>query len=419
MIFINKNLSLSVNLSSLLVCLIPLALLTGPFLPDLFLSLIVVFIFYEILIKKKFLYLKNIYFYLLALFYFYILFRSIFSDYPFFSLESSFFYFRFFLFSISVWYLLDHNKNLLKNFTIFFLLTFTIALIDGYFQYFNGVNIFGIVSQPERMNLLTSEKLILGGYLSRLFPLLIGLILINLNNNYINIILFCSLLILTDVLVFITGERTAVILLLISSLFILIFISKYKLLRLITIILSISVMIIITIFNEDVRRRNVDTTLNQVGISENSNQMYILSPAHQSHYTTAFKMFLDNPIFGQGPKTFRILCSKEEFNFDIYSCSTHPHNTYIQLLAETGIVGTIFPLIFFLYLIFKMIKHIHNYFFHKKLSLSDYQICLLACVLITLWPIAPTNNFFNNWINIVYYLPVGFYLHSIYLKEND
>lgn len=419
MIFFNKNSSVSVNLSSLLVCFIPLALLTGPFLPDLLLTLTVIFIFFEIIIKKKFLYFKNIYFYLLASFYFYILLRSIFSDYPFFSLENSLFYFRFFLFSIAIWYLLDHNKNLLKNFTIFFLLTFTTALIDGYFQYFNDVNIFGIVSHPERMNLLTSDKLILGGYLSRLFPLLIGLILINLNNNYLNIFLFCSLLILTDILVFITGERTAVILLLISSLFILIFISKYKLLRLITIILSISVMITITIFNEDVRRRNIDSTLNQVGISENSNQMYILSPVHQSHYTTAIRMFLDNPTFGQGPKTFRILCSKEEFNFDIYSCSTHPHNTYIQLLAETGIVGTIFPIIFVIYLTFKMFKHIHAYLFHKKLLLSDYQICLLACFLITLWPIAPTNNFFNNWINIVYYLPVGFYLHSIYSTKND
>ena len=29
----------------------------------------------------------------------------------------------------------------------------------------------------------------------------------------------------------------------------------------------------------------------------------------------------------------------------------------------------------------------------------------------------PTLNLFNNWINIIYYLPVGFYLHEFY--KND
>ena len=53
-----------------------------------------------------------------------------------------------------------------------------------------------------------NDKLMLGGYLSRLFPLLIGLIILNFNNKILNILLFSVLLILTDILVYIT-ERTA------------------------------------------------------------------------------------------------------------------------------------------------------------------------------------------------------------------
>ena len=126
----------------------------------------------------------------------------------------------------------------------------------------------------------------------------------------------------------------------------------------------------------------------------------------------------DNPIFGHGWK-LGILCSHDEYNYDVNSCSTHPHNTYVQLLAETGLVGVIFVIFLLFYLIIIMIKQVNSYIFENKLLLSDYQICLIACFIITLWPITPTNNFFNNWMSIVYYLPIGFYLHSIYSINNN
>ena len=34
------------------------------------------------------------------------------------------------------------------------------------------------------------------------------------------------------------------------------------------------------------------------------------------------------------------------------------------------------------------------------------------------WPISPNGNLFNNWLMIVYSLPIGFYLHSIYSNDN-
>ena len=54
---------------------------------------------------------------------------------------------------------------------------------------------------------------------------------------------------------------------------------------------------------------------------------------------TAFNMFLDKPILGHGPKMFRVICKNEKYQVGIKPCDTHPHNFYIQLLAETGIIG--------------------------------------------------------------------------------
>jgi O-antigen ligase len=78
---------------------------------------------------------------------------------------------------------------------------------------------------------------------------------------------------------------------------------------------------------------------------------------HTAHYKTAIKMFLDNKILGIGPNNFRKRCAEKKYEtlaFDdsgddiTNSCTTHPHNTYFQLIAETGIIG--FSLILFLFI---------------------------------------------------------------------
>ena len=48
-------------------------------------------------------------------------------------------------------------------------------------------------------------------------------------------------------------------------------------------------------------------------------------------------MFFDKPIIGHGPKMFRVECSNPKYSETVEesSCMTHPHNFYIQLLAET------------------------------------------------------------------------------------
>ena len=72
-------------------------------------------------------------------------------------------------------------------------------------------------------------------------------------------------------------------------------------------------------------------------------------------------------------------------------------------------------LFFVLYASFKQFKSI---IFKEKRYLNDYQVCLLAGILISVWPFSPNGNFFNNWLAITYSLPIGFYLHSIYEKKN-
>ena len=395
----------------------PFALLTGPFLPDLFLSLIVIIFIYFSFKEGLLTYYKNNFFYIFILFYFLLVISSLLSINVLLSLESSLFYFRFIIFSLAVWFLIENNKNLLKNFAIFFLLSFIFALTDGYYQYFNGVNIFGFIPEESRMTLLLNDKQILGGYLSRLFPLLLAVLMFSFKANKYNLFISCVLLIATDTLIYMTGERTALGLLFISTLFIIFFISKYKFLRLITFIFSILIIIFLTLFDNGIKERNIDHTINKMGIEENSSRVYYLSETHETLIITGFRIFQEYPIIGAGPKIFRELCSSEKYYLSILSCSTHPHNSYIQILSETGFVGFIFICIILFYVFYQVILHIYYKFSKSKLHLDDFQVCIIGCFIMTLWPFLPTQNFFNNWISIVYFLPVGFYLQSIYRNK--
>ena len=111
-------------------------------------------------------------------------------------------------------------------------------------------------------------------------------------------------------------------------------------------------------------------------------------------------------------KNFRHECGIDKYKISKFSCNTHPHNSYIQLLVELGLIGFFIGLTLLMFVFIVILKHFlclirGKYFF------NDFQICLISAILITLWPLVPTGNLFNNWLNIIYYFPVGILLWSL------
>lgn len=124
-------------------------------------------------------------------------------------------------------------------------------------------------------------------------------------------------------------------------------------------------------------------------------------------------MFKEKPLFGFGPKMFRDYCSKPENYFAEGACTTHPHNVLLQLLSETGIIATTLIYIFFSYIIFKLVR---NLFLKSKEKINQPQVFLMILIIVNLFPFSPSGNFFNNWLNIVYYYPLSIFF-SLSLRE--
>ena len=393
-----------------IVCasIVPL-LVTGPFLPDLLVSSSALwFLFYSFKHKQYQIY-HNKYFYLFAAFCLICIISSLLSKDIFLSFQSSLFYFRIGIFALLISFLIDQNKKILDYFYYVFIVTFFALIVDGYIQYFTGFNILGFPIQGIRVSSFFREELILGSYLVRLLPLFLALFIVRKNKSSFEIYSFFIFFILLYVLIFMSGERTSFFFLNLFIVFNLLFISNYRILRLLVFIISICSVVLLVVNDSNYYDRYVDQPIKSFGMDNISKEKKIFSPEHDSLYRTALNMFLDKPLLGHGPKLFRLKCSNPKYATGNKPCDTHPHNFYIQLLAETGIIGFLFLIGILIYLSYLMIKNTWNNFLNKQALLTNYQICLLSGLLITLWPLSPNGSFFNNYLMIVYSLQIGFF----------
>ena len=124
-----KNLKLN---PEWLFFLFPFFLISGPFLPDLFISSISLFFFIKVLTdSKKYNLFKNYIFYFLIIFYFYININSFFSYKPSISFQTSIPYVRLILFAFFLSYFLNIFLNLKKIIIISFISSYAVLLSDS------------------------------------------------------------------------------------------------------------------------------------------------------------------------------------------------------------------------------------------------------------------------------------------------
>lgn len=408
--------------------LLPISLFSGPAVADINITLICVLFLIISISSKSFSNFQNKHFYYFLYFCLFFIFTSLISTNVFHSLESSLFYFRFGLFSLALFYLLKNNKKFLKYFALSILLSTFFVSIDAIIEYYTFNSLVNFFIEKNyytigRISGVFGEEFILGSYLVRLLPLSLGLIyFLNYNIKIVKLITIIYFL-TVSLAVFISGERTALFMLIIFILLIMLVFKKINREYLILGLVFFLIAAVSFLNNSDIKNRLISKTFNDFqskltdNISGNKYKINFFSIQHEVVYKTSLKIVKDNIYFGIGPKMFRIICKNDKYKTftdldrSINGCQSHSHNTYVQILTETGILGLLAIIIIFSIILFKVL----NLIISNNLTNNNIKMLKIYCLLglfINFWPLMPSGNFFNNWLSIVYFLPVAFLVFS-------
>jgi len=103
-------------------------------------------------------------------------------------------------------------------------------------------------------------------------------------------------------------------------------------------------------------------------------------------WKTGWKMFLDRPLFGHGLNTFMSVF--EKYKPASYEWIVYAHNCFLQIAAETGIIGL---LVFLWFCVSVSIRGISKFTGTSDKFLKAAAIGAVACIITTL-----VNSFFDT-----------------------
>jgi O-antigen ligase len=399
--------SIFINCISAFIYLIPTSLIIGAAVSEFFVSFTaLLFLIYTIVYKDWFYYKKKIFIFLI-IFFIYIVFVSLISEFPVNSLRSTLFYFRFYLMFLAIWFLLDQNKNFPKYFLLSIILPLAACFFYSLVDIYSSIR-FETKVADYRISGLFGTELIQGSYFIRFLILFLGVYTL-VNNNFKNKFIYYSIFFVSIFIVLVSGERSSIGLLFIF-LFLYFIFSEIKIIEKFKIFICIIFITILSLsYLPGLKERIFDNTKTLIFEAE---KIKVFSRGHQEHYESALKMFKKNMITGVGIRNFRLECRKDEYKYiGVNSCTTHPHNTYVQFLAETGIIGFLFIFSLLLYISKFLIFNFLNVIKGKKIANST--VIFSIAIFINIFPLVPTGSFFNNWLSTAYYLPLPFFFYSL------
>ena len=403
-----------VKLNSILLFFLPISLLIGTLISEIIINLIVINFLVNSIIKKNWQWTKTKEFKILVIFWFYLIINFILAASPILSATRSIFFIRFVIFVFAVVEIFKDKKFEKIIFSFWMVIILTISF-DIYIEFIYGKNLIGNSSDyPGRISSFLGKELKIGHFVYSLFLPIFSFFLLSLNNkinkdkNYFSTIIFIGIIFCMSSII-LTGERSNSIKAIFCFFLFFILMKNFVIQRRILFIISLIIFLTFLLFNKE--RLRIYTDYTKLHNNNFNYTEYLKESLHGAHYITAWKIFKNYPYFGIGNKNFRIECNKEiyldnNYKHSEYRCATHPHQIYLELLSELGIVGFLIILYFIINI---LIKSFINYF-------KNYNPILMSCALFvfsTFMPLIPSGSFFTSFGAGLFWLNVGILMSNI------
>ena len=323
---------------------------------------------------------------------------------------------------LSIRFLIEQKIINLRYFYYSCTLCSLFVCIDLFYQFIYKEDIFGYeIIDVRKLSGPFGDELIAGGYLQR-FSLFTFFILPYFYNNFpkkILIFLIPFIFFITSIAIVLTGNRMPFVLYIFTVFLIVIFqkqTRKYLIPFLVIFILSMGFFLksnsIYTLNFKGFYKQVINMSTFVTGKTMDPRSV----PNHIKEFNTFYDTWLMNKYIGGGIKNFRYYChvrpNQEKKSILGYQyidnkkhkfiCNMHPHNYYLEILTETGLVGFLILTTIFLTVLYE--SFYKKYFTTLQIAKNNIIVPFIFLFIAEIFPIKSTGSFFTTGNATFYFL---------------
>ncbi len=408
---------------SILIGTLPISFIFGTFIVNINIL--------SIIIGGLFIYLKGNRFKLnqidslIILFFAYILFTSFYNTFEinflqpndkkeYYILNKSLFFLRYLLLYLSIRILIENKLLNFKIIFYFFSSTVIFVILDVILQFFIGKDIFGFVSPySHKYTGPFNDEAIAGGFIQRfsLFIFFSFILYSSIKITSFKIYILSLLFFITVISIIFSGNRMPLMLFM-FSIFLILITNKTLKQYLFQILIFMFFISLITINSSSAIKNYYKTFYSQ---SEKIISLYSyritgigsdlplsMRPSYIFEFDAGISTFKLNKFIGGGIKSFRFNCPKRKITSkDRTTCNMHPHNYFLEILTDLGLVGFLMFIAIIILVLFKA---------YKKLINSDNKYIFspfFYIFLMEIFPFKSSGSFFTTNNSVIIFLTLA------------